>query len=349
MNGSAVDRAATSKNFLENSAAAAGEDYQYFIDIFDCLKRLAGDPALRLVLAADTQAAVGPVDAACIAIVTSDESCQLPLNVAGARLILKCHGFEPYPIPGPLLSSAALLESLRVARDQRRWRHDAAGLGTEGVAALRAKTELVPMGYCKQLDLPLKPFAERLLLFSFRGSVDNYRASWTSRHLVTNYPKRVARQHFLRVLEATAADLPADAVDLCITTDFDDSLSDAGRDFSAALMDSRFCLCPRGTRLETFRVFEGLRYGCITITETLPDRWYLDGAPLLRLHDWRELPDLLRDLLADPAAMDDLHRRSLAWWRDVISPEAIARRVLPRLGLGPRSAAPDPRPAGRVA
>ena len=203
------------------------------------------------------------------------------------------------------------------------------------MAALRARPELGPMGYCKQLDLPLVPFAERRRVFSFRGSVDNYRAGLLSKHALTNYPKRVARQRFLAALREVARQLPGDACDLRVTTDFDDSLKDAGRDYSAALMDSRFCLCPRGTRLETFRIFEGLRYGCVTVTEALPDRWYLRGAPLVTVGDWRELPELMRRLLADPERLAALHRPSLAWGRDVGAPRAIARRVLPRLGGGP--------------
>ena len=310
----------------------AGEDYRYFKDIFEHLRELSRRPELRLALAVDTRQAVGEVDAETVAIVTSDESCQLPVNVGDAGLILKCHGVEPYAIPAPLMSLGSTLERLRVARERRRWRADAARLGPAGLNALLAKTELVPMGYCKQLDLPLLPFEERGRVFSFRGSIDNYRAAWLSRHAVTNYPKRVARQRFLAALREAARELPEDAVDLRITTDFDDSLEDAGRDYSAALMDSRFCLCPRGTRLETFRIFEGLRYGCITVTEALPERWYLAGAPLLRVRDWRELPALLRRLLAEPERMAELHRRSLAWWHEVVSPRAIARRVLPRLG-----------------
>jgi hypothetical protein len=310
------------------------EDYQYFKEIFAHLKELAGWPGLRLALAVDTRDAVGEVDADTVAIVTSDENCQLPVNVRDAGLILKCHGVEPYPMPASPVLPAALVERLRVARERRRWRADAARLGPAGVAGLLAKTELVPMGYCKQLDLPLVPFAERRRVFSFRGSVDNYRAGLLSRHAVTNYPKRVARQRFLAALREVAREAPADACDLRITTDFDDSLKDAGRDYSTALMDSRFCLCPRGTRLETFRIFEGLRYGCITVTEALPDRWYLRGAPLLSVGDWRELPGLMRRLLADPERMAELHHRSLAWWRDMISPLAIARRVLPRLERG---------------
>ncbi len=324
--------------------AVAAEDYQYFKEIFAHLRDLAGRPDLRLALATDTRQDVGEVDAATVAIVTSDEHCQLPVNVRNAGLILKCHGVKPYPVPTRRVSPAVMVERLRIARERRLWRADAARLGPAGVAALLAKTELVPMGYCKQLALPLLPFAERRRVFSFRGSVDNYRAAWFSRRAVTNYPKRVARQRFLAALRETARELPEDAVDLRISTDFDDSLKDAGRDYSAAMMASRFCLCPRGTRLETFRIFEGLRYGCITVTEALPERWYFSGAPLLRVQDWRELPGLLRRLLAEPERMAELHRRSLAWWRDVVSPVAVARRVLPRFA---KSSGPVFRPVTR--
>ena len=48
-------------------------------------------------------------------------------------------------------------------------------------------------------------------------------------------------------------------------------------------MDARVCLAPRGASVETFRVLEGLRAGCVVVGERLPGHWFYDGAPVIQL------------------------------------------------------------------
>jgi hypothetical protein len=93
-------------------------------------------------------------------------------------------------------------------------------------------------------------------------------------------------------------------------------------------MQSRIALCPRGNSLETYRVLEALRSGCVIVAETLPRRDYYAGSPFVWVRDWHRLPSVVDRLLADRAELEARHHASIAWWEAHLSPVAIARRIL---------------------
>jgi hypothetical protein len=97
--------------------------------------------------------------------------------------------------------------------------------------------------------------------------------------------------------------------------------------YSAAMMDAKICLVPRGTNPETYRYFEALRYGCIAIAEQQPDFPFYRGAPIVQIDDWRKLDGVLAALLSDPERMDRLHAQGTAWWRDRCSAEHIGNMM----------------------
>ncbi len=101
--------------------------------------------------------------------------------------------------------------------------------------------------------------------------------------------------------------------------------------YSLALMDSKICLAPRGTSADTFRLFEGLRYGCVVITERLPARWFYRNAPVVQIDDWQELHALVPALLGDPRRLQELSQAALRWWRTVASEEAIGHWMAERI------------------
>ena len=111
--------------------------------------------------------------------------------------------------------------------------------------------------------------------------------------------------------------------------------------YSRRMMDSTICPIPRGTSPETYRYFEALRYGCIPITEPLPDHWFYRDAPGIVVQDWSELGDVVDELLADPDLLKRTHRKALAWWEEVCSEEAvgtfIAERINALLPTSPRT------------
>ncbi len=95
-------------------------------------------------------------------------------------------------------------------------------------------------------------------------------------------------------------------------------------DYPQTLMDTKICLSPRGTHLETYRLCEGMYYGCIVVAEEQPDHWFAERSPAFILKDWDTLPDLLDDLLGNPLRMEALQKASLEYWDNTLSPKPVA-------------------------
>jgi hypothetical protein len=146
---------------------------------------------------------------------------------------------------------------------------------------------------------------------------------------LSGVPKAAARRAMVRQLERLELAWPQHEIKLSLTDNFEHSLQLGGAEYSDRLMNSVVCVAPRGTRMETWRIFEGLRYGCVVVSQRLPDRWFYRGSPIIEIARWEEFAAVLADLIADMSRLDELHRRGLTWWREVCSPAAIARRIAP--------------------
>ncbi len=140
----------------------------------------------------------------------------------------------------------------------------------------------------------------------------------------------------------------SDRVRVSITPGSQESLS-LGREenpYPKVLAETKICVAPRGTTHETTRPYEALKAGCVVITDKLPRHPFYEDSPILQIEDWRDLPDMIVDLMRDPARLQDLHERGLRYWRDVVSEAALARRYAGALGLKERvGAGADGRPA----
>ena len=96
-------------------------------------------------------------------------------------------------------------------------------------------------------------------------------------------------------------------------------------------MDTKICLVPRGSSLETFGLFEAVRYGCIAICEKLPRRWYYEGLPAIRIERWNQLEGIVDDLLGNPERLEPLHQEALRYWQTACSEEVLGRYMTARL------------------
>ncbi len=95
-------------------------------------------------------------------------------------------------------------------------------------------------------------------------------------------------------------------------------------DYPKTLMNTKICLSPRGTHLETYRLCEGMYYGCAVIAEEQPDHWFAESSPAFIIKDWDQLPDLLDELLSNPLRLEALQKASLQYWDNTLAPASVA-------------------------
>lgn len=310
-------------------------DTRYFGGVFRYMDAALDDDDLDVYLTWDVRRlpSYGP---RVIAIVLGDEAGRVPAYLGQVLAVFKPYGGRPVlrsadgrGLTSPASAVESLLGRLRALPGELRARR------------LTAPVVPIPLGTYNQLDLPIADLADRTTDVFFAGSVVHRR----DEHALLGTPKARTRRAMLASLEDLRRRRPALRIDVRLTAGFAESIAGSPEDYSRGLMDARICLAPRGTSLETFRVFEGLRYGCIVIANRLPHRPFYDGAPVVQLDRWKDLPEAV-------ARFDDLttrqrwHRDALAWWRSRCSEQVVgalmARRVneLSRL---PRNADPPDR------
>lgn len=287
-----------------------------------------------------------------VAIVVGDEWCRWPRYSQQVRAVFKCHGTRlnlGFTL-GSRPSYLNLLTGLQFLNTQRRRLPSVLGqLGqkTQGALASAPWQDTVfpiPLGYYNQRPLPIKPFWQRTYDLYYSGSLVNDPLPRWSPKALFGTPKSRSRQLMAQALGQFAQRYPHYRIsqdDLIPSFNHTPSVAATRPEdhpYSRNMMDMRICLVPRGSSLETFRFFEGLRYGCVLVTEQLPDYWFYRGAPIRRIDRWSQLEGVLLDLLSHPEALETLHYQSLAWWNLVCSETAIAGYMAQQLDLTPRRA-----------
>ena len=274
-----------------------------------------------------------------VAIVMADEWAQMPAYALDVLCTFKCYGVRQYfsVSPGDLARASGWAE---LARDVRvglasvphvvrhRWRSFQTGRSMRDHPVYP-----LPIGYGNQEKLPIKPVSERTTDVFFAGSVQHSEKEPQGLRRYIRSPKVLSREQMLRRLDHTVEKHPEISVNLKLTNRFVLNAIGYGLDrpgevygeaeYSRRLMDSKICLAPRGTSLETFRYYEGLRYGCVVLTEAQPPHWFYSGAPAIVVDRWDELPSLIPYLLAHPDVLQQKHEQALDWWSRVASEEAV--------------------------
>jgi hypothetical protein len=264
-----------------------------------------------------------------VAVVIDNEAAKIPAYASRVRATYLNLGARPQlgcaPFTEPSLLNLATLGVF--ARNAAQWlpsgaRYAAARLRA-GVAGRRVgMVHEVPVGTFNQLDLPIKPLAERPTTIVFAGSVTHQAKGL--RALKTRVaPKGRSRSAMIEQAERIAREHPEIVADVGVTGAFMESVHSDEEAYSRRMMDARVSLVPRGTVPVTARFLESLRYGCIVIADHLPPLWPYAQAPVIRLRDWSALEATLLPLLADEARMQALHEQSLAWWHGACSERAV--------------------------
>lgn len=261
-----------------------------------------------------------------VAVIATDEECAFPPYLNKVRFVFKTIGF--YPWCGASLREQSAASVLKCARDWARWAYYfALFLRKNGFSLKRGRRMVMPMGYARQTDVPVKPFETRRYLVGFLGSIENRAHPRFSLKRLVGTPKHIARSRMDESLRKLAA-LAPDSVYYGKTASFRESTTEgAGDRYSEIMADTKICLAPRGSSVETYRFFEGMRQGCVVICDRLPPHWFYAGCPAIQIDDWRDLEAEVKVLSADPHRLSDLHRKTLDWWRTKLSEPAVASLI----------------------
>ena len=309
-------------------------DTRYFGGVFRAMEAVLRDHEIDVYLTWDTERLPGYGDHV-VAVVMGDEVGRIPRYAGSVRAVFKGYGTRPQvgARPVPDASLTGLLELTQYAVRCMRWLPGGAAHARLLLARrlrgqpLPPPIPVIPLGTYNQLDLPLLPVESRPTDLFFAGSLE-HDGSLRQR---LGSPKTRARREMLAAVERLGRHRPGLRTDLRLTAGFSASESTSAADYSQALMNSRVCLAPRGTSVETFRILEGLRCGCVVVGERLPRHWFYKGSPVIQLDRWSDLEEALRPILDDPDELGRLHARSLAWWRDRCSEEPVGRFLAERL------------------
>ncbi|WP_066377715.1 MULTISPECIES: glycosyltransferase [unclassified Anabaena] len=274
-----------------------------------------------------------------VVFVVGDEWYRTPMYAHKVRAVFKCIGTRPVLGCNPLLQPS-LLNLLTLIQFLRILIVSFPGLANYQYHKLKSwlsgKGKItpiydIPLGYNNSKNLPIKPIEARLYDTYFSGSIVHISYPiWSLKHWLGT-PKSLARKLMISSLQKLQRKNPHYQVELAITAGFHDRKPEDERSYCEIMMDTKICVVPRGTSFETNRLFEGMKYGCVVVTEALPSRWYLDGVPVIQIKDWRDWEKVLENLLRNPQLIQEMHHKSLDWWQNKCSETVVAEYVVKQL------------------
>lgn len=266
-----------------------------------------------------------------VAVVLADEKAHVPAYAGRVGAIFKNNAVRPL-LTTSFLREPTWINAWWFVSYLRLWYHHAPGAARWLALRLRGRAApvwMLPIGTLTQVELPLKPLAERPTDVFFAGSVSHLGRPSVRERIS---PKVQSRKRMLRSAERLARAHRELEVRLVDTGAFHLSIQHPGEEYSRALMDAKIALVPRGVVADTFRFWQALRAGCIVVTDTVPrHRFFYDGAPVIKVRGWDDLDHVVPALLADEARLRDLHERGLEWFRTRGAPAAVGAHMAARI------------------
>ncbi|MBD2028348.1 glycosyltransferase [Leptolyngbya sp. FACHB-711] len=315
-------------------------DYTYFGNVFKAMEEKLEVGGLIFYFTWNSLKELPSYGKNVVVIVAGDEWCRIPTYCDKVLAVFKCYGTKPILGCNPFLHPSylnilALIQFLRIGF------YRLPGLLSHALLQLkylqRKSSEIcliydIPLGYNRQLELPVKDLEEREYDVSFAGSIEHGTYSvWSLKHLFDT-PKSFSRRKMMSSIKTFDAKHPELKIELTVTPSFGSSKDVLDKEsYSQRMINTKICLVPRGTSFETFRFFEAMRYGCIVITEALPTRWFYDGSPAIQINDWDELEEILTRLLENKHLMQEKHQESLKWWETRCSEAVVGSYIAKQL------------------
>jgi hypothetical protein len=268
-----------------------------------------------------------------VSILWQEERCKVPAYSRHVRGVIRCMQAKPFlgfhPHLGINRYDAVLI--FQYARDcfiNFRSRYQLHRPPANWPARIHDSPRVmtIPLGYHSQKDLPQIPMRERNLDAFFTGEIDTHVPKSDYRYW-TSSSKTQARKQLWTALLRLKKD-PRWRIEMGDIAGGEGTPRGPGFDnYSHNMMNSRICLAPRGTVAESYRFYEGLRAGCLVICNRLPPEPFLEGAPVIQIDNWKELPRLMQKYARDLDALEHYRCASLEFWNTRLSEPVIGRKV----------------------
>lgn len=324
---------------LEQTTNINYHHFSYFLEVFETIEKSSSIKNFTFYLTFENLDKLPSYGQNVVAIVLGDEWCRIPKYSHQVRAVFKCYGISPTLGCNPLLKPS-YLNIMTLFNFLRVWiiglpswlNYTVSNFKNRELNTVKnAFIYDIPLGYFNQLDLPIKPIENRLFDVSFAGSIEHKLHSVWSWKYWFKSSKIIARKKMMSTIDCIVKKESNIKFDLTINSHFGASRAADARIYSEKMMDTKICLVPRGSSLETYRLYEAIRYGCIAVTEALPSRWFYDDSPVIRINDWSELPGILDELVNDLDLIKKKHQESLDWWKTKCSEVAVAEYITQRL------------------
>jgi hypothetical protein len=311
--------------FPDEKLSKAKPDIIYFGRALAIMEQSIGIEGLTIYVTWDTES-LPSYGENIVAIVLGDEWCRIPLYAHkvlavfkgyGTRLTLASNPFTTPSYYSILCTAQFFLSTLFRLR----------GVATNKLLSKQENIFDIPIGCFNSVEVPIKEFSSRIVDLSFIGGIgDEYHKKNSIKSLIKT-PKIIARRELVSQIKKLSSKLSHLKIHSAVTPDCVSEITtaDAQESYIKILADTKICLVPRGTSLETFRFFEAMKYGCILIVEKLPNRWFYNDAPVINLQNWSELESRLLQLDGNTSEMEELHKSAIKWWNEKCAENSLGQ------------------------
>lgn len=100
------------------------------------------------------------------------------------------------------------------------------------------------------------------------------------------------------------------------------------KEYFEDLSNHKFCLCPPGNGIDSFRIWEAIYNGCIPIVNKTIFTNYFSDMPIIQIRDLTTLNVDLLDLLYDDIINKPITRSKTKYWKNMICKTAPNSHVL---------------------
>ena len=188
------------------------------------------------------------------------------------------------------------------------------------------------LGYHTQTkNKTIIPIKERLFNISFTGCLNRNRISLVS--ILTNIKTKwlslgmlFNKKLTLKIINGIVKwKYPNDYYQF--NDGFNNGLNE--EDYNFILKNTKIALCPKGwVNTETFRLYESMKWGCVVISEELPERSYYKDIPIIKVNNWSEGVRIANELIKDTNELEKLSKQNIQYYKNNLSPEASAELII---------------------